>query len=215
MTNLEEWSSFGGYNRQDVVSEMAIKAKLDSDKYPIPEREWHMYAIDQRINDRGVQIDTHFAKQALALAERRKPAIIAQMKRITGCANPGSTPQLLPWLQANGYPFQDLRADTVKKVIREADHNGIEPVAVKRAAHAPELQQEQPGQASDHARRSRRGRDGSGSHCNSTGRPARAAGRPPDPDTEPATDAKGARGCNPLSWANEMIRAGDLSGSTR
>lgn len=71
---------------------MAIKARLDSDKFPILEREWHMYAIDQRINDRGVQIDTHFAKQALALAERRKPAIIAQMKRITGCANPGSTP---------------------------------------------------------------------------------------------------------------------------
>ena len=212
MTNPEEWSSFGGYNRQDVVSEMAIKAKLDSDKYPIPEREWHMYAIDQRINDRGVQIDTHFAKQALALAERRKPAIIAQMKRITGCANPGSTPQLLPWLQANGYPFQDLRADTVKKVIREAGHNGIEPIAVDV------LRMRQNSNKSSLAKYQTMldaaGEDGRfrfSLQFHGASRTGRWAGRRIQTQNLPRTP-KALEDVVPLGWANEMIRAGDLSG---
>ena len=212
LTNPEEWSSFGGYNRQDVVSEMAIKAKLDSDKYPIPEREWHMYAIDQRINDRGVQIDTHFAKQALALAERRKPAIIAQMKRITGCANPGSTPQLLPWLQANGYPFQDLRADTVKKVIREAGHNGIEPIAVDV------LRMRQNSNKSSLAKYQTMldaaGEDGRfrfSLQFHGASRTGRWAGRRIQTQNLPRTP-KALEDIVPLGWANEMIRAGDLSG---
>lgn len=212
LTNPEEWERFGIYNRQDVVSEMAIKARLDSDKYPIPEREWHMYAIDQRINDRGVQIDTHFAKQALALAERRKPAIIAQMKRITGCANPGSTPQLLPWLQANGYPFQDLRADTVKKVIREAGHNGIEPIAVDV------LRMRQNSNKSSLAKYQTMldaaGEDGRfrfSLQFHGASRTGRWAGRRIQTQNLPRTP-KALEDVVPLGWANEMIRAGDLSG---
>ncbi|MGL5154246.1 MAG: DNA polymerase [Aeromonas veronii] len=212
LTNPEEWERFGIYNKQDVEAEMSIKAKLDSDKYPIPEREWHMYAIDQRINDRGVQIDTHFAKQALALAERRKPAIIAQMKRITGCANPGSTPQLLPWLQGNGYPFQDLRADTVKKVIREADHNGIEPIAVDV------LRMRQNSNKSSLAKYQTMldaaGEDGRfrfSLQFHGASRTGRWAGRRIQTQNLPRTP-KALEDVTPLSWANEMIRAGDLQG---
>lgn len=212
LTNPEEWSSFGGYNRQDVVSEMAIKAKLDSDKYPIPEREWHMYAIDQRINDRGVQIDTHFARQAIALAERRKPAIVSQMRKITGCANPGSTPQLLPWLQDNGYPFQDLRADTVKKVIREAGHNGIEPIAVDV------LRMRQNSNKSSLAKYQTMldaaGEDGRfrfSLQFHGASRTGRWAGRRIQTQNLPRTP-KALENVVPLGWANEMIRAGDLSG---
>lgn len=131
LTDPEDWELFGVYNRKDVAAERAIKARLhNQDRYPIPQREWSLYATDQRINDRGVCINRRFAEQAISMAEQRKPQIIKQMAAITKLANPASPAQLLPWMKSHGYPFDDLRSDTVKKVIREAGSSGIEPVAV-------------------------------------------------------------------------------------
>lgn len=131
LTDPDDWGLFRQYNIGDVRAERAIKARLlRPDKYPIPALEWAHYATDQRINDRGVAINRRFANQAIALAEQRKPQIIEQMARTTGLANPGSPTQLLPWLKDRGYPFDDLRADTVKKVIREASDTGITDEAV-------------------------------------------------------------------------------------
>lgn len=131
LTDPDDWERFRQYNIGDVRAERAIKARLlRPDKYPIPALEWAHYATDQRINDRGVAISRRFANQAIAMAEQRKPQIIKQMARATGLANPGSPAQLLPWLKDRGYPFDDLRADTVKKVIREASDTGITDEAV-------------------------------------------------------------------------------------
>lgn len=128
-TDAEDWWAFCGYNKQDVVTEMAILNRLK--KYDVLPSEWEMYALDQYINDTGVMIDTEFAKSALALAEQRKPQIIEQMRDLTGLDNPNSTTQLLPWLQERGYPFADVRADTVKKVIAEAEDNDVEEEAIE------------------------------------------------------------------------------------
>lgn len=116
-TNPMEWDEFLGYNRQDVVAEMAIKKALI--KYPVPESEWQIYWMDQIINDRGVYIDQLLARQALAMAEQRKEIITGQMAKITGLQNPSSPAQLLPWLQERGYRFKDVGKDTVVKVLKE------------------------------------------------------------------------------------------------
>lgn len=128
-TDPEDYWAFCGYNKQDVVTEMAILNRLK--KYHVLDSEWEMYALDQVINDRGVMIDTDFARAAVELAEQRKPQIIEAMAEISGLSNPNSPTQLLPWLQERGYPFDDLRADTVKKVINEAKENGIDEDAVE------------------------------------------------------------------------------------
>ena len=65
-TNPEEWRRFCAYNRQDVVAERFIKRRLV--QYPIPAFEWEVYAVDQKINDRGVMINVDHAEKALALA---------------------------------------------------------------------------------------------------------------------------------------------------
>lgn len=127
-TNPVEWGEFCGYNKQDTVSERFLKRRLV--QYPIPEFEWEIYAADQRINDRGVMINVDHAEKALALAARRKPQIIQEMKGMTGLGNPNSTAQLLPWLQDRGYPFADLQKDTVKKAVREAADTGLSDLVV-------------------------------------------------------------------------------------
>lgn len=128
LTDPEEWWGFCRYNIRDVDTEMLIKNRLI--KYPILPQEWDLYALDQLINDRGVMIDTEFAQAALDLAERRKPQIIEEMKDITGLQNPNSVSQLVPWLKERGYPFDDVRQDTVKKVIREQEENGVDDEAI-------------------------------------------------------------------------------------
>ena len=132
ITNPEEFQQFGGYNRQDVRAESAIGRRLgNTSKYPILDSEWELYGLDQYINDTGLTIDVDFARNALALAERRKPIIMEQMRDITHLDNPNSTTQLKPWLMDRGYKFGDLRTDTVKKAIREAEERGLDEEAVE------------------------------------------------------------------------------------
>lgn len=119
----EEWWDFCEYNKQDVVAETAIYDRLIP--YDVLESEWQMYALDQYINDKGVQIDLDYARSALFLADQRKPEIIKDMQRLTGLDNPNSVTQLLPWLQKNGYRFDDMRADTIAKVLNEGSANRL------------------------------------------------------------------------------------------
>lgn len=117
-THPVEWRMFCAYNKQDVVAEHALKSRLCRSKYPIPQREWDFYALDQEINDKGLPIDRLFVKRALAFAQERKIELIAEMQQFApGMVNPGSTTQLLPWLQERGYPYADLKKDSVKKVL--------------------------------------------------------------------------------------------------
>lgn len=121
-TDPVDWTKYGAYCRQDVVAERAQTDELL--KYPIDEREWDVWALDQVINDIGIPIDKQFVVNAIRLADKRKKILTGQMEKLTGLANPGSVQQLLPWLQDRGYPYEDLRKDTVKITLnRHADEN--------------------------------------------------------------------------------------------
>lgn len=129
LTNPDEWEEFVDYCRQDVVAEMEIERRLS--RYYVQPTEWEMYAIDQIINDRGLPVDTQLVVNAVEMAARRKSEILVDMKRLTGLPNPGSDKQMLEWQRDRGYPFEDLQKNTVIKVVREAEENGIEPEALK------------------------------------------------------------------------------------
>lgn len=116
-TDPIDWEKFCGYNCQDIVAEGNIDRLLS--QFPVPDSEWELYAIDQLINDRGIPMDMEFVHNAIWMAAQRKRELVAEMKEMTGLANPNSTAQLLPFLKARGYPFNDLKKDTVKKVLRD------------------------------------------------------------------------------------------------
>lgn len=118
LTDPELWELFREYCRQDTASEKHILKLLM--KHYVPDDEWDLYELDQRINDRGIPIDMGFVNNAIEMAGIRKAQLMQEMRDVTGLANPNSGAQLLPWLRERGYPFNDLQKDTVKKVIREA-----------------------------------------------------------------------------------------------
>lgn len=115
-TDPEDWQRFCGYNVQDVTTEAAVDHKLPSNGLG---REWELYEIDQRINDRGLPVDLRFVEGALKLSVQRKIELLSMMQEVTDLANPNSSQQFLPWLVERGYPFNDLKKLTVKKVLTE------------------------------------------------------------------------------------------------
>jgi DNA polymerase bacteriophage-type len=121
-TDPDDWQMFCEYCVQDVISERAFVKRLS--KFPILPEEWDLYELDQQINDRGLPIDMVFVENAQRLATERKLELTEDLKAMTGLANPNSPAQLLGWLKNRGYPFDDLRKDTVKKVLTEEQHSG-------------------------------------------------------------------------------------------
>lgn len=113
LTDPDDWDTFRDYCVQDTVTEMAQWEKFQ--RYPVGDIEWRTYAFDQRVNDRGYPLDMLFIENAITMVEKRKAELLDEMRDITGLANPNSPQQLLPWLKARGYPYNDLQKPHVKK----------------------------------------------------------------------------------------------------
>ena len=115
----EKWATFKAYNQRDVDVEMAIQQKLS--RFPVPAFLWEEYALDQQINDRGIQIDRTLVTQAIALDERARAALMERMKSITHLENPNSVAQMKDWLAAQGAPMESLGKKDVEQAIPTAN----------------------------------------------------------------------------------------------
>ena len=111
----EKWALFKEYCLQDVRTERDIRKKLEH--FPMPDREWELYHLDQRINDRGVMIDTALVKQAIACDKLLTAEMTEEAKTLTGLANPNSVSQLKVWLDEQGLKVDTLDKKDVEKLI--------------------------------------------------------------------------------------------------
>lgn len=114
-TDPDDWELFCEYNRADVMAEEAVRDRLID--YPIPEDEWRLYELDQQINDRGMPFDRTFAINVSRMSEHRRDELLDRMRALTGLNNPNSQSELLRWLKSRGYPFDDIRENTVKRAL--------------------------------------------------------------------------------------------------
>lgn len=113
----EEWADFMRYCAQDVRTEQAILKALNERYALMPAQEWAIYALDQRINDRGVLIDRDLACAACNLSNTATTKALDQMRLLTGCENPNSVTQLRHWLRVQGHEFPTLGKDYVDAAI--------------------------------------------------------------------------------------------------
>src|SRR5690606_2251793 len=84
-------------------------------KYQMPEHEWDLWHLDQKINNRGIPISLPTVKAAMRIMNRTVRRDLAEMKALTGLQNPNSNPQLLPWLRAHGYVYTDLKKGHIER----------------------------------------------------------------------------------------------------
>ena len=101
----EKWQEFIEYCKQDVVVERAIAEKLE--RFPVSNKEWELYTIDQRINDYGVRLEPALIEAAIACDEQFKEQTIRSAQELTGLENPNSNQQLRDWLSDMGLETPD------------------------------------------------------------------------------------------------------------
>ena len=123
-----DWAKFKGYCIQDVNTEIDIYKRLR--RFPMPDREWHHYRVNERVNDRGVKIDTELVQQAIACDLMLSDAMTKKAYELTGLENPNSVSQLKSWLDERGIPMDSLGKKDVAQMIGELDKNGVDEEAM-------------------------------------------------------------------------------------
>lgn len=131
----EDWEKYKEYNRGDVVTERKILEKIRH--WDLPEHEWHLWRIDQKINNTGVPINRRMVENAVQIYNDIYQDRIFRMKSITELENPNSQPQLLEWLRDRGYPWPDLKKGHVEDAIKNYEEyelsEGVYRVLVMRS----------------------------------------------------------------------------------
>ncbi|AIT13308.1 DNA polymerase [Ruegeria phage DSS3-P1] len=117
-TDPEDWQEFLEYNIRDVEAERAIYKRLK--KFQMPDHEWKLWHLDQKINNAGIPINLKAVKAAVRLAEATIEHDLKEMRRLTGLHNPNSNAQILPWLRDHGYNFLDLKKGHVERAAKAA-----------------------------------------------------------------------------------------------
>ena len=114
----EKWNVFRAYNQRDVETEQAIERRLS--RFPVPKFVWQEYALDQTVNDRGIQVDLQLVQQAIRMDALTKDKLLQRMKALTHLDNPNSVYQLLGWLETQGYQSDSLGKAQVQELIKTA-----------------------------------------------------------------------------------------------
>ena len=127
----EKWEQFKTYCKRDVDVEMQIRRKLKN--YPIPDREQVLYCMDQRINDRGIRVDTQMAGQAIACDLLYKEAAAKRAYELSGLENPNSVSQLKGWLSDKGIEVDSLAKDTVTELVGKTEGEVSELLKIRLA----------------------------------------------------------------------------------
>lgn len=112
----EKWAQFIEYNRQDVVTESAIREMLA--KYPVPESEQELWSLDQRMNDRGVLLDMDIVEKIIRYDEVYHERLMNEARSLTNLDNPNSLAQLKSWyLREYNLQVSSITKDTIPEII--------------------------------------------------------------------------------------------------
>ena len=114
----DKWERFKKYASRDVEVCQAIWHRLA--KFPVTDFERRIWALDARINERGVKVDLELAAAAVEVDKAYKAECMEEMRRLTGLENPGSVVQLKGWLESRGLFPDSLDKEAVAGLLAEA-----------------------------------------------------------------------------------------------
>lgn len=123
-THPEQWQEFLEYSRQDIVAMRAIHERLPSWNYRTGHPELALWHLDQRINDRGVAVDTDLAAAAITAVAREQKRLKHEVTEQTNglVTNASQRDNLLAFILAEyGVTLPDLKADTLRRRLEDPD----------------------------------------------------------------------------------------------
>jgi len=120
-----KWQLFKDYCAQDVESEHAISERIA--RFQVPDIEWKLWHLDQRMMNHGVLVDRELVEAAIECDTIFKQRLLTEAIQLTGLGNPNSRNQLLAWLQEeeDDDTITDLTKKTVPKVLEATDSDVV------------------------------------------------------------------------------------------
>lgn len=115
----ESLEAYREYCDDDVRTEAAADARL----VPLSEEEQEVYALNERVNDRGLAIDRRSARAALEISEKAKKEINAELTKVTGgyVTAVTQTAKLKAWIESQGVDMPTMAKDDVDEFLLEID----------------------------------------------------------------------------------------------
>lgn len=114
----EKWARFAEYCARDVEVAQALYYRLNS--YPVTDWERKVWALDARINERGVLVDLDLARAAIEVDNAFKAEHTKELQQLTGLDNPNSVAQLKGWLEGVGLSCESLSKGAVADLKKAA-----------------------------------------------------------------------------------------------
>ena len=112
----EEWRAFCEYCIKDVEVERNLHRWLES-YGGMSEQEWGYWFMDQRINERGIPVDTKMAEGALHIWARELAEIKEELSQITGLS-PCTRGPFLNWLAGEGCFLPNTQKETIQAALK-------------------------------------------------------------------------------------------------
>jgi DNA polymerase len=121
-THPAEWARFVEYAAADIVAMRECHARMPVWNYKGAELAlWH---LDQKINDRGVQVDLALARAALAAVDKEQAALAARTAEMTRGQVASATKRdqlMLHILESFGVDLPDMQSATLERRIADPD----------------------------------------------------------------------------------------------
>lgn len=113
--DFDKWLDFKEYCRQDVATEQAIRQQLawfNNGTFEKP-----VWALDQKINNRGVLVDLDIVRNAVSIEAIVNEKLIEEMIGLTNIENPKSNAQVKKFIQeATGVEVESLSKANIGEV---------------------------------------------------------------------------------------------------
>lgn len=115
----EKWELFKSYCKQDVATERDLKRALS--KFPVCQKEWRLWFLDQHISDRGVNIDTKLMQNAIRFQQKHAEVCEQRAAALSGITNVNSVAQIKAWYaEEMGLPLSSLNKEMAECLAQES-----------------------------------------------------------------------------------------------
>lgn len=113
----QDFARFGDYCKQDVLTEAVVARAFP----PMAANVQDEYEKDQRINDRGFRHFKGLSIKAIEQVAKERDRLMDELRMRTGVDNPNSGPQMMTWLNEQGYPMRSLDKATREEALADPD----------------------------------------------------------------------------------------------
>jgi len=114
-TNPKEWARLQERNIVDVEGMREIHKRLSN--HPLPDFEWELFALNEKINDFGIYVDSKMIQGAMKIVDEEFKSLRKKFQDITGIAKPKSPRAVLAWARKHGYTFPSINKVFVKRAL--------------------------------------------------------------------------------------------------